>query len=125
MKPSEANEISWFVLSAPTVLRCSPKRPPACRSRHRAPPNPQNAIVSIGTDCQRVERQGGSKECLPLQSHHSAGDFVEHAANAASHRAASAGPFADGTASRASASTPSVIELAATLLLKAQQAAAQ
>jgi hypothetical protein len=70
--------------------------------------HPQNAVMSVGTDCQRVERQSGSKECLPLQFHHSAGDFVEHAANAASHRAASAVHFA--TASVASASTLSVIE---------------
>jgi hypothetical protein len=111
MKQSEANEISLVCLVRPhRRLALLSQETRQHVDRGIALRHPENAVMSIGTDYQRVERQGGSKECLPLQFHHPPGDFVEHAANAASHRAASAVHFADGMASVASASTLSVIE---------------
>src|SRR5436190_7629372 len=103
MKQSEANEISLVCLvRAHRLALLSQGGPPACRSRHRAPPSP-NAVMSVGIASE--SNAGGLKECLPLQFLHSAGDFVEDAANATSRRASSAVHFADGTASVASAST--------------------
>src|ERR1700674_562524 len=95
MKQSKANEISLVCLVRHHLLALLSQETRQYVDRGIALRHPQNAVMSVGTDCQRVERQGGSKECLPLQFHHSGGDFVEHA---------------DGTASVASASTLSVIE---------------
>jgi len=74
---------------------CDPPENYQRRTRVRSPQSKRSSFVEII----------GS-----LSGRNSAGDLVEHGANAAFHRAASAAHFADGTAVVASASTLSAIE---------------
>src|SRR5437667_5925295 len=64
MKQSEANEISLVCLVRPHRLALlSQGGPPACRSRHRAPPSP-NAVMSVGIASE--SNAGGVKGMSPV-----------------------------------------------------------